>query len=68
LTKNVYDTWMPKNFENICSAINQLPSELNFDVPPLPEATGLSQDFGSLMQSDLCEGCQARCCSMLEKS
>ncbi|KAK3339427.1 hypothetical protein B0H65DRAFT_591700 [Neurospora tetraspora] len=51
-TKNVYDIWMPKHFENICSAINQLPSELNFDVPPLSEATGLSQDLGTLMQSD----------------
>ncbi|KAK3681829.1 hypothetical protein B0T22DRAFT_387673 [Podospora appendiculata] len=57
-TKNVYDTWMPKHFENICSAINQLPSELNFDVPPLSEATGLSQDLGNLMQSD------ASCASM----
>ncbi|KAK3947692.1 hypothetical protein QBC32DRAFT_353594 [Pseudoneurospora amorphoporcata] len=43
---------MPKHFENICSAINQLPSELNFDVPPLSEATGLSQDLGNLIQSD----------------
>ncbi|KAL2139233.1 hypothetical protein VTI28DRAFT_5493 [Corynascus sepedonium] len=51
-TKNVYDTWMPKHFENICSAINQLPPDLNFDVPPLSEATGLSQDLGNLMQSD----------------
>ncbi|RYP54089.1 hypothetical protein DL768_001091 [Monosporascus sp. mg162] len=23
-TKNVYDTWMPKHFENICSAIDEL--------------------------------------------
>ncbi|KAK4170696.1 hypothetical protein QBC36DRAFT_125728 [Triangularia setosa] len=51
-TKNVYDTWMPKHFENICSAINQLPSDLDFDVPPLSEATGLSQDLGNLMRSD----------------
>ncbi len=29
----------------ICSAIDQLPSDLNFDVPTLSEATGLSQDF-----------------------
>jgi hypothetical protein len=50
-TKNVYDTWMPTHFENICSAIDQLPSDLNFDVPPLSEATGLSQDLESLMQS-----------------
>lgn len=51
-TKNVYDTWMPAHFKNICSAIDQLPSDLNFDVPPLSEATGLSQDLGNLMQSD----------------
>ncbi|KAM4061253.1 reverse transcriptase [Hirsutella rhossiliensis] len=50
-TKNVYDTWMPKHFENICSAINQLPSDLDFDVPPLSGATGLSQDLGNLVQS-----------------
>ncbi len=40
------------------SAINQLPSNLDFDVPPLSEATGLSQDLGNLMQSD------ASCASM----
>ncbi|KAL8295050.1 hypothetical protein RB601_003562 [Gaeumannomyces tritici] len=51
-TKNVYDTWMPAHFKNICSAIDQLPSELDFDVPPLSEATGLSQGLGSLMQLD----------------
>ncbi|KAH8749543.1 hypothetical protein F5883DRAFT_608964 [Diaporthe sp. PMI_573] len=51
-TKNVYDTWMPTHFKRICSAIDQLPSELNFDVPSLPE-TGLSQDLESLMQSDV---------------
>ncbi|KAL8369545.1 hypothetical protein RB595_000058 [Gaeumannomyces hyphopodioides] len=51
-TKNVYDIWMPAHFKRICSAIDQLPSELDFDVPPLSEATGLSQGLGSLMQSD----------------
>lgn len=51
-TKNVYDIWMPGHFKNICSAVDQLPSNLNFDVPPLSEATGLSQDLGNLMQSD----------------
>ncbi|KAL2172954.1 uncharacterized protein P884DRAFT_213584 [Thermothelomyces heterothallicus CBS 202.75] len=57
-TKNVYDMWMPEHFKNICSAIDQLPSDLDFDVPPLSEATGLSQDLGNLMQSD------ATCASM----
>ena len=45
--KNVYDIWMPKHFENICCAINQLPSDLNFDVLPLSDAAGLSQDLGN---------------------
>ncbi|KAK3996888.1 hypothetical protein QBC44DRAFT_123387 [Cladorrhinum sp. PSN332] len=53
-TKNVYDRWMPAHFENICSAIDQLPSDLDFDDPPLSEATGLSQDLGNLMQSGAC--------------
>ncbi|TPX10699.1 uncharacterized protein E0L32_008268 [Thyridium curvatum] len=51
-TKNVYDTWMPAHFKRICSAIDQLPSESNFDFP-LPPETGLSQDLESLMQSDV---------------
>ncbi|KAK4207104.1 hypothetical protein QBC37DRAFT_299422, partial [Rhypophila decipiens] len=51
-TKNVYDTWMPAHFKNICSAIDQLPSSLDFDVPQLSEATGLSQDLENSMQSD----------------
>ncbi|KAK3399360.1 hypothetical protein B0T20DRAFT_409922 [Sordaria brevicollis] len=53
-TKNVYDMWMPKHFENLCSAIDQLPSDLNFDVPPLSEAASsrLSQDLGHLMHSN----------------
>uniref|UniRef100_A0A0B7KJN8 DUF7924 domain-containing protein n=1 Tax=Bionectria ochroleuca TaxID=29856 RepID=A0A0B7KJN8_BIOOC len=52
-TKNVYDTWMPAHFKSICSAIDQLPSNLDFDVPSLPE-TGLSQSLAShhLSQSD----------------
>lgn len=31
-TKNVYDNWMPGHFKRICSAIEQLPSEVDFDV------------------------------------
>jgi hypothetical protein len=51
-TKNVYDIWIPDHFKKICSAIDQLPSDLDFEVPPLSEATGLSQDLGNLLQSD----------------
>ncbi|KAK5656226.1 hypothetical protein OQA88_4987 [Cercophora sp. LCS_1] len=48
-TKSVYDIWMPAHFKNICSAIDQLPSNLDFSVPPLSEISGLSQDLRSLM-------------------
>ncbi|KAK9364479.1 hypothetical protein V1509DRAFT_613426 [Lipomyces kononenkoae] len=52
-TKNVYHTWMPARFKKICLAIDQLPANLDFDVPSLP-GTGLSQDLEShhLPQSD----------------
>lgn len=45
-TKNVYDEWMPQHLERIRSAIDQLPSNLDFDVPSLQE-TGLSQGLES---------------------
>lgn len=53
-TKNVYHIWMPTHLERICSAINQLPPSLDFQVFQGPgvqseEATGLSQDMGSLL-------------------
>lgn len=51
-TRNVYDIWMPMHFQRICSAIDQLPSELNFDVPSQPE-TELPQDWESLMPPDI---------------
>ncbi|PFH61286.1 hypothetical protein XA68_17799 [Ophiocordyceps unilateralis] len=34
-TMNVYELWMPAHFARICSAIDQLPSHLEFGVPPL---------------------------------
>ncbi|KUI72312.1 hypothetical protein VM1G_07783 [Cytospora mali] len=36
-TKNVYDLWMPLHLERVRSAIDQLPSDLDFGVDPLPE-------------------------------
>ncbi|KAI0867629.1 hypothetical protein GGS24DRAFT_270800 [Hypoxylon argillaceum] len=41
-TKNIYDIWMPDHFKRICSAIDQLPSKLDFDVQALSESTSLS--------------------------
>ncbi|KLJ05432.1 hypothetical protein EMPG_11078 [Blastomyces silverae] len=31
-TKNVYDIWMPTHLKRICSAIDQIPSDLDFGV------------------------------------
>ena len=31
-TKNVYDTWMPKLHKLICSGIDDLPADINFDL------------------------------------
>ncbi|PGH01460.1 hypothetical protein GX51_05270 [Blastomyces parvus] len=30
--RNVYDIWMPTHFKRICSAIDQIPSNVDFDV------------------------------------
>ncbi|KAI0407507.1 hypothetical protein F4802DRAFT_554132 [Xylaria palmicola] len=51
-TKNVYDTWMPDHFERICSAIDQLPSKVDFDIQTLSESTGLSQGLENLAASE----------------
>jgi hypothetical protein len=45
-TKNLYDIWMPAHLERIRSAVDALPSHLDFDVPGLEE-TGLSQGLES---------------------
>ncbi len=45
-TKNVYDRWMPTHFRRICSAINDLPPDINFEVSEqFSVASGLSQVF-----------------------
>lgn len=53
-TKNVYDVWMRTHLERICSVIDRLPSDLNFEVPQESklqpaEASGLSQEIGALL-------------------
>ncbi|MCJ1386406.1 hypothetical protein MMC17_009532 [Xylographa soralifera] len=32
-TKNVYDIWMPDHYKLICSAIDDIPPDINFEVP-----------------------------------
>lgn len=34
-TRNVYDTWMPIQYKRICSAINELSSDINFNLSQL---------------------------------
>jgi hypothetical protein len=51
-TKNVYDVWMPTHFERICSVVDQLPSDLDFEVSQqselqFPEESGVSQELES---------------------
>lgn len=53
-TKHIYNVWMPIHLKRICSAVDQLPSNLDFQVSQMSEvqseaATGLSQDMGSLL-------------------
>jgi hypothetical protein len=50
-TKNVYDVWMPAHLKRICSVIDQLPSDLDFEVHGT-EASGLSQELGGLNDSE----------------
>ena len=49
-TKNVYDIWMPTHFKRICSVVDELPSDINFELSQqseleFPEASGLSQEL-----------------------
>ncbi|TGO54959.1 hypothetical protein BCON_0099g00240 [Botryotinia convoluta] len=48
-TKNVYDIWMPIHLKRICSIIDDLPSDLNFEVSQQSELgeSGLSQGLES---------------------
>ncbi|OXV10038.1 hypothetical protein Egran_02197 [Elaphomyces granulatus] len=47
--KNVYDVWMLAHLERICSVIDQLPSDLDFEVQGT-EASRLSKDLGGLSE------------------
>lgn len=50
-TKNVYEIWMPTHFKRICSAIDKLPSKVDFDVPAL-STSGLFQDLENPVRSE----------------
>jgi len=53
-TKNVYDIWMPTHFKSICSVIDKLPPDINFEVSELQssEASGLSQANSTSLAKD----------------
>ncbi|KIV98499.1 uncharacterized protein PV09_09701 [Verruconis gallopava] len=44
-TRNVYEVRMPNHFKRLCSAIDQIPADLDFSVPQLSQSVGLSQDL-----------------------
>ncbi|KAF2476207.1 uncharacterized protein BDR25DRAFT_309636 [Lindgomyces ingoldianus] len=44
-TKNVYEIWMPNHFKRLCSAIDQIPADLDFSVPQLSQSFRLSEDL-----------------------
>jgi len=55
-TKNVYDIWMPTHFKRICSVIDELPPDVDFEVSELGES-GLSQGLEGHHLSD--QSCQS---------
>ncbi|TVY94275.1 hypothetical protein LAWI1_G002062 [Lachnellula willkommii] len=55
--KNVYDLWLPEHYKRICSVIDMLPADLNFDVSELDQElnssrSGLSQGFDDYSLAD----------------
>lgn len=55
--KNMYDVWMPIHFKRLCSVIDALPTDLNFDVSEgsdlqFSATSGLSQTLQSHHLSD----------------
>jgi hypothetical protein len=53
-TKNIYDIWMPTHLKRICSVIDALPPDINFEVSQQsePGESGLSQGLESHHLSD----------------
>jgi hypothetical protein len=68
-TKNVYDIWMPTHFKRICSVIDELPTDLDFELSlqsklQFPEESRLSQE---LEGHHLSQQSNADSVSLLEK-
>lgn len=45
--KNVYDMWLPDHFKRLCSAVDMLPTDLNFEVSDLPKVQSPDTDLNS---------------------
>ncbi|KAH8744172.1 hypothetical protein BGZ57DRAFT_1020191 [Hyaloscypha finlandica] len=54
MTTNVYDIWMPDHLKRICSVIDELPPDVDFEVSQESELgeSGLSQGLESRHLSD----------------
>ena len=57
-TKSVYQIWMPAHFKRLCSVIDALPADLDFELSQqselrFSEPTGLSQNFANQYLSAL---------------
>jgi hypothetical protein len=51
-TKNIYDVWVPAHFKRLCSAIDAIPPDINFELSEesdlqFPSSSGLSQGLES---------------------
>jgi hypothetical protein len=45
-TKNVYDVWMPQHLKRICSAIDEIPANIDFEVGGLFTSTASAEESG----------------------
>jgi hypothetical protein len=45
--RNVYDLWLPEHFKRICSVIDMLPADLDFEVSNQPEPQYPDQELAS---------------------
>ena len=45
--RNIYDLWLPEHFKRICSAIDMLPADLNFEVSDQSEPQFPDQELAS---------------------
>ncbi|KAK6522372.1 hypothetical protein TWF281_002937 [Arthrobotrys megalospora] len=46
-TKSIYDLWVPTHFKRLCSAIDQIPSGVDFAVAQLSQSPSFVQGSGS---------------------